>query len=195
MKILYFDCETTGTNSQKHEITQLSGMIEIEGEIVEEFNYFLKPTNWDTIDPEALKVTGKTLEDLRAYPDAREAFNSLRSTLEKHVNKYDRNDKLYPAGHNVGFDVEFLQTFWKKYGNVYGTGSYQNWRFLDTRILANFLAAHDLINPVNITLGELCKYYNIPLKAHDAMEDIRATRELHKSLMKHIMEAKGVMKT
>lgn len=193
MKILYFDTETTGTNSQKHEIIQVAGIIEIDGQVAEEFNLKVRPTMWDNIDPQALEVTKKTIEELKTYPPASEVFVQLEGILERHVDKYNRNDKFYPAGHNVGFDVEFLQAFWKKYGDSYGTGSYQNWRFLDTRILANYLAAHELINPVNITLSELCKVYNIPLDAHDAMNDIRATRLLHKAMMKHISEAKEIL--
>lgn len=189
MKILYIDTETTGTNSQKHEIIQIAALIEIDNEIVEEVNLRIRPTNWETIDPEALKVTGKTLEELKTYMDPKMAFITLKGIFERYVNKYDRNDKFYPAGHNLGFDIEFLQAFWKKYGDAYGTGSYQNWRFLDTRILANFLCSHDLIKPLNVTLGEMCKMYNIHLDAHDALNDIRATRLLHKAMMTHITKA------
>lgn len=189
MKILYIDTETTGTNSQKHEIIQIAALIEIDNEIVEEINLRIRPTNWETIDPEALKVTGKTIEELKTYMDPKMAFVTLKGTLEKYVNKYDRNDKFYPAGHNLGFDIEFLQAFWKKYGDIYGTGSYQNWRFLDTRILANFLCSYGLIKPLNVTLGEMCKTYNIHLDAHDALNDIRATRLLHKAMMTHITKA------
>lgn len=189
MKILYIDTETTGTNSQKHEIIQIAALIEIDNEIVEEVNLRIRPTNWETIDPEALKVTGKTIEELKTYMDPKMAFITLKGIFERYVNKYDRNDKFYPAGHNLGFDIEFLQAFWKKYGDAYGTGSYQNWRFLDTRILANFLCSYDLIKPLNVTLGEMCKMYNIHLDAHDALNDIRATRLLHKAMMTHITKA------
>lgn len=189
MKILYFDTETTGIDSKLHEIVQIAGIIEINGEIVEEFNFNAQPTNWDNISPEALAVTKKTIDDLKAYPLPGEALSALKAILEKYVDKYDKSDKFYPAGHNVTFDMEFLNAFWKKHGDKYGTGAYQNWRCLDTRILANFMIVHGLINPLTVKLEDLCKIYEIPLDAHDALNDIRATRTLHKSMMVHLSES------
>lgn len=188
MKILYFDTETTGTNAQKHEIVQLAGILEIDGVVVEEFNYRCQPTMWDNIDPEALEVTHKTIEELKTYDRPQTVYSQFRAMLDRYVDKYNREDKVYPAGHNVGFDIEFLQAFFKRHGDPYGIGSYQNWRFLDTRIMANYLCAYGLITPKTVTLGELCKIYSIPLDAHDALNDIRATRKLAQCLMKHLAE-------
>ncbi|MDZ7795548.1 MAG: hypothetical protein U5N56_00180 [Candidatus Marinimicrobia bacterium] len=52
-KFLYFDVETTGLNPAKHDITQLSGLIEIDGEVVDGFNFNLKPYDFTVIDPRA----------------------------------------------------------------------------------------------------------------------------------------------
>ena len=42
---------------------------------------------------------------------------------------------------------------------------------------------HGTIKVKNHKLETMCNYYNIPIAAHDAIEDIRATRKLHKKLM------------
>lgn len=46
MKILYFDVETTGTDSSKHEITQLAIIVEVDGVVKEEVNWRCQPINW-----------------------------------------------------------------------------------------------------------------------------------------------------
>src|SRR5690606_5049961 len=110
-----------------------------------------------------------------------------KDLFDTYIDKYDKNDKFYPAGHNVQFDLDFLQEFWKKYGDQYGTGSYQNWRALDSRVMAHFLImAGKLPELENMKLATLCNHFDIPINAHDAMSDITATRLLIRKMMEFI---------
>ena len=186
MKILYFDTETTGTNPHVHEITQFAAVVEIDGKVEKEVNWRCQPTNWDKIDKAALEVTGIGIEKLKTFESPTEMFRRISSMFDEYIDKYDPTDKFYPAGHNVGFDLDFLQSFWKKHGDKYGTGSYQNWRMLDSRILANFLIAAGLIETPDVKLGTLCEHFKIEIDAHDALSDIRATRELILKLREYI---------
>jgi DNA polymerase III subunit epsilon len=183
MKILYFDCETTGTDPKVHEITQFAAIVEVDGEVKAEVNWRCKPTRWDQIDPQALAVTGVTKAQLETFDDPLEMAQKIRVLLASYVNKFDKNDKFYPAGHNVQFDLEFLQAFWKQHLDEYGTGSYQNWRSLDSRIFANFLIASGKLDVPDVKLGTLCQKYQIQIQAHDALSDIRATRDLIKRMI------------
>lgn len=192
MKILYMDTETTGTNPMMHEIIQIAAIVEIDGKAVEEIEYKVRPTKWDSIDSTALRVTGKTIEDLKAHEEPIKVYTKFTTMLEKYVNKYDKQDKFYPAGHNVSFDLDFMQQFFKSCFNIYGMGSYHNWRALDTRILANFMIAHGKLNVSDVKLGTLCGHYGISLDAHDALNDIRATRLLYKAMSDQLFTSKEV---
>ncbi len=192
MKLLYFDTETTGVDSKVNEIVQFAAIVEIDGKVVEEVNWQCQPTRWDKIDPMALKTIGKTVEDLKALPAPSEMMKNIRALFDRHIDKFNKADKFYPAGHNVQFDLEFLQAFWKQHGDTYGTGSYQNWRCLDSRILANFLLYKDMIPCADVKLETLCNHFKVAIQAHDAMSDIRATRELIQ-LMSAFLEIKGVI--
>lgn len=194
MKILYIDTETTGTNPAIHEIIQIAAIIEIDGKVAEEVEYKVQPTKWDSIDSAALKVTGKTIEDLKKNEHPHKVYTKFVSILDHHIDKYDRNDKFYPAGHNVTFDLEFLQSFFKTCYNPYGMGSYHNWRSLDTRILANFMIASGKLSVPDVKLGTLCSHYGIFLDAHDALHDIRATRLLHKAMINQLFNSQEVSK-
>lgn len=178
MKIIYFDTETTGVDPRVHEIVQFAAIVEIDGNVVEEVNWNCQPTRWISIDPQALLTTGLTKEKLQSFEVPSVIAYNIRLLFDRHINKYDKTDKFYPAGHNVQFDLDFLQAFWKQHTDKYGTGSYQNWRCLDSRVLANFLLYKGIINCPDVKLETLCKHFNIPIRAHDAMSDIRATREL-----------------
>ncbi len=181
MKILYIDTETTGLDPKINDIIQLSGMIEINGEVKETFNFDVKPLNIEAISEEALKVTGKTKEEILAYPEAKEIYRKFVAMLDRYVSKYDRTDKMYVAGYNVRFDVEFLKAFFDKAGNPY-FGSYINWKTVDPMPIMHFLEYIGMLSLENYKLSTVCEYFKIPLQAHDAMSDIKATRALLKHL-------------
>jgi len=187
MKILYLDVETTGTDVSVNEIIQFAGIVVIDGKTVEELEFKCQPTNWDSIESEAMEINGKTLDDLKSYMPPSEAILILKGFFDRHIDKYSKNDKFYPAGHNVGFDLDFLQSFWKRHCDKYGIGSYQNWRCLDSRILANFFIAVKLISCEDVKLQTLCNYFKIEIESHDALSDIRATRILIQKMMKMLV--------
>lgn len=183
MKILYFDVETTGTNPKENEIVQFAAIIEIDGVVKEEVNFRCRPTRMDKIDPKALEVTGMTIEKLMEAPEPSVMARQIQTLLNKYINKFSKTDKFYPAGHNVQFDLDFLQAFWKQHIDQFGTGSYQNWRSLDSRVFGNFLAVSGKLETDSMKLETLANYFKIDINAHDALSDIRATRQVIKKMM------------
>lgn len=175
-KVLYFDVETTGTDSHKHDIVQLSGAVEVDGEIKEDFNFRIQPFDFDTIDPKAMEVTGLTIEDLRGYEKPLNVFPQFTHILEKYVDKYDRNDKFYPAGYNVRFDLDFVQQWFYKCGNKYGFGAWQNWKAMDPLPVLQFMDTQGMISLPNYKLSTVCDHFGIAINAHDALSDINATK-------------------
>lgn len=183
MKILYFDTETTGVDPRIHEIVQFAAIVEVDGTVKEEVNWKCQPTKWEVLSPEALAVTGMTIEKLKESDPPAVMMEKIRGLFDRYIDKFDKSDKFYPAGHNVVFDLDFLQNFWKQHGDQYGTGSYQNWRVLDSRIFAHFLIVAGKLQVEDVKLETLCKHYGIEISAHDALSDIRATRQLIAKMM------------
>lgn len=191
-KVLFLDTETTGTDPTKNEIVQFAAIIEVDGVPVQAINLKCQPTRWDEIEDEALEVTGTTREELKERMEPAKMHKAIKETLLKHVDQYDSGDKLWPAGHNVGFDLDFLQAFWKQHGTPedakYGTGSLQNWRALDTRALGNVMLIEGLIDVPDLKLKTLCDCFGIVLdNAHDALADIKATRALYHAMTSKLM--------
>ena len=192
MKTIWFDTETTGLDPAVNEITQFAAIIVVDGVVKEEANIRMQPSNWDAITPEALAITGVDVEELKTFQKPQHAFLEIQQLVDKHVDKFNKHDKYFPAGHNVSFDIGFVQAFFKRWGDDYGFGSYQNWQSLDTRVLANFMIYSGLIKPDNTKLETLCEYFGIDIQAHDAMADIRATRTLASTMMEALMSASVV---
>ncbi len=177
-KILYFDTETTGVDPVKNDIIQIAGIIEVDGEVKEEFNLKAKPFDFTTIQDRALEVNNVTREELEEYPDPRQAYVKLLGIFTSHIDKFDREDKFFPAGQNIRFDLDFLSNFFRKNYDKY-FGSWQNWKMIDSLYITNMLASLGLLNLPNHKLETVCEHFEIKIeKAHDALSDIRATREL-----------------
>ena len=63
-KILYFDTETTGLISVVHEIISISGIIEIEGKVVDVFDFYARPDG--KVSEKTLELIGFTLEQIKS---------------------------------------------------------------------------------------------------------------------------------
>ncbi len=131
-KILAFDTETTSLNPETGSIITISGAILIDETVETWFDFKMKPQAGDEITKEALAVNKLKVSDIMSFPEPATVLHSkLIPLLDKYVNKYDKTDKFFPLGYNVQFDLNFLNSFFKRNGIDYGCGSYQNWAALD----------------------------------------------------------------
>ena len=177
VKLLFLDTETTGLDPAKHGITQIAGIIEIDGEVKDEFSMFCQPFPGQAVTKEALEVTGKTMDEIRAYPAPQIAYGNLTAKLDQYVDKYKKEDKFFMVGQNTKFDYDFMTAFFKSNGNPYFYG-YVAYHLIDViQATALFTVAGHFKLP-NMKLATVCEHFGIPLKAHDALEDVRATRQV-----------------
>lgn len=180
-KIFWLDTETTGVDAAENDIVQLACMIEIDGKIVREQEFKMRPMNGNAITARALEVNSLTVDEIMAYPSAVIGLNQLRALMSKYVSKYDKTDKFVPAGFHVRFDLDFLRATFKKCGDKY-FGSWFYAASLDVQSFVAVAIAKYGLKSENFRLGTLCRRFGIPIKAHEAMSDIRATRMLYSKL-------------
>ena len=191
MKVLFFDTETTGRNPEKNDIIQLSGIVEVDGKIKEEFNFFSQPFSYDNVSPEALEVHGISIDTIKQFPSPETLKERLKTVMRKYVDPYDKKDKFYPAGMNMGFDMGFLSNNFKKSGDKF----FFAWCWghaLDLYELAVILKYAGWLKTENMKLETLAKHFNVELKAHDAMSDIRCTREIIHIILNNYLVDKPV---
>lgn len=135
------------------------------------------------IDHLALDILGITIDEIRTCEDPNVIYWKFVRILEKYVDKFDKDKskKFYPIGYNVQFDLDFLNYFFLKNGDKY-IGSWFNWKKLDVLQILYLMHYKEQIALRNYKLDEVCKYYEIELEAHNALNDITATRKLFKKL-------------
>lgn len=178
MKIMWLDTETTGLNKEKCDIVQISGIIVIDGEEKERFNFHCQPINYENIEQSAMEKTGMTIEKLKTFPTAQETYTKFKELLCKYIDQYDREDKFFIAGHNVKFDLDFIQSFFEKMGDKYCMSFFKHFT-IDLMAFCTILYTAGLISPENFTLGGIAKHLGFEdnPNLHDASVDIDLTRK------------------
>ena len=178
-KILWNDLETGGADSKKHAVLQIAAVIEIDGKIVDQFESKVRPFPGKIATDEALEVTGFTREEIETFPKPTEVMQRFDSFLARHGQRKNKAERYIMAGYNNGFDNDFLSQW---YADITG-GPYAYWDFLqfspiDPLPICRAMRMAGIIDTPDTKLGTLCNYFGIPIKAHDALSDVLATREL-----------------
>lgn len=174
--IIYYvvDTETNGLKAGHHEITQISAIrcddrIQISRDIAIEYP--------ERSSEEALKITNKTLDDLKkgiSKKDAVEIFDSFFNEDEK------TSEHRCIIAHNATFDKRHLHALW---GSLEKRFPADLW--LDSKELARGYAKKIGIVKPKLDLGSVLKMagLNERLGAHNATIDTQNTYFLWKRMM------------
>jgi DNA polymerase-3 subunit epsilon len=188
MKFLFCDTETSGLDPVINAPIQISGIIDIDGIVQEEFDFYVKPFPNKKIDDYALKVNNLTKEKIETFEEPRVVYNKILSIFDKYVDKYNKQDKFFIVGQNISFDYSMLDQFFKDNGNKYFY-SYVDYHKIDLIAISTLMKLAGKIQIDNLKLETCAKAFNIEFGAHNSMEDIRVTREL---FYKYLDIVKGV---
>ena len=154
------DLETTGLNPKQDKIIEIGAVKMIDGKQTDAFSTFVNPGR--RLNEHIVTLTGIRDEQLADAPCIEEVLPRLLDFLED----------LPLLGHSVLFDYSFLKKAAVNQKLVFEKSA------IDTlKIARKYLA--DLEHR---SLDYLCEYYQIPHRAHRALEDARATVELYQKL-------------
>lgn len=181
MKLLFFDLETTGVLVNRHSIHQISGMIVIDGEIKEKFDFKVRPNPKAEIQQEALDVGGVTKEQILSYPPMHVVYNKFIKMISKYVDRYNKKDKFFLVGYNnAHFDNEFLRAWFVQNGDrFFGSWFWSN--SFDVMVLATPYLAEKRPEMENFKQGTVAKTLGVKIddsKLHDALYDIEVCKAI-----------------
>ena len=180
---IFYDVETTGTNPKQHSIHQLSGRVEVDGEIVEEFDFKVRPHPKAVIEKEAMTVCNKTSEQIMLYPEMGKVHKLFLSMLSKYVDKFEKTSKIHLIGfNNRGFDDEFLRMFFLLNDDKY-FGSWFWSDTIDVICLASEYLQDRRSGMPSFKLKRVALELGLAVESdelHDAMYDARTTRDIYR---------------
>ena len=186
-KICWVDLEVTSFDKKHGALTQISMVIESDNEIVDSIDLRINPFTYDRnieVKPYNLARSGRTLQQIKQYPNSKDQFQKMLEFLRKHSTQ-----ELILGGHNIiQHDVFYMKDWFKMhYVNMYDFFSY---KYLDTLVLARFLDSWGLLEGcADSKLGSLTQHFNIRLDQwHNSKHDVRATFELHQSIKQLLLQ-------
>ena len=160
-----FDLETTGLSPFKDEIIEIGAVkVDKEGKIVDTFSTLVKPAQ--PVSEFVQNLTGISNEMLKDAP-------SIYTALPKFV--VFVGDEIV-VGHNVTFDIAFVQQKAKIYQDI---------KFLNPYIDTVTLTRKVYPGLKSYKLQDLIKEFNLKTyAAHRALADVVATQQLYELLKK-----------
>lgn len=197
--VLIIDFETTGIVPGYHDPIQIAAvrLNKLTLEEVASFESKIKPMRPQNATLEALKVSGRTMEDLeelvRTAPTPAEVLKAFEMAI---FGKYTPPDKkafysfdVVLAGQNVKFDIGFLNALLEE--NGYSRDRY-GYHDIDTMTLC-FVAQGTMgfkTEKGRLNLDAQAQAFGIPRGAeHDALEDVRVTAEVFRRYVRGIQKA------
>lgn len=183
IKHFFFDLETTGLDPKLSGIHQISARLFVDYLKEFEFNVHVRPFPNDQIDPKALEIAGKTIENLKQsdHYSPYKVYKRIIEILSQFCNKFDKTDKIFLCGYNnATFDNPFFRSFFEKNGDKY----FDSW-FFSGAIDVMTLAAQQL-TPVrhlmpNFKLATVAEQLGFAVEEdslHDAFYDLVLTTNI-----------------
>lgn len=189
-KYIALDTETGGTTPDVSLLTASFMTLDENFNEVARLNLFIKPDDgFYKVTGEALGINGINLgEHDKTAITEKEAGTKLYEFLTE-MNP-NGEEKLIPIGHNVAFDIKFLQSKIMSQGTW---NKFVSYRVLDTGVLAGFFKVVNLLpKDLNGSLGSLAGYYGFNTSmAHTALGDVIMSVEVLKKMIVMIEEIKG----
>lgn len=162
------DLETTGLNPKTDKIIEIGAIKVMDGKIAGTFSAFVDPGR--KLEQRITELTGIRDEDLEGAPSIEEILPDLLLFLAE----------LPLLGHSVLFDFSFL-----KKAAVNQKLTFEK-RAVDTlKIARKYLQSLE-----SRSLDFLCRYYQIPHRAHRAVADAEATDALYRRLCREFFSEK-----
>lgn len=186
------DTETTGLDKEKNEIIEIS-MLRINDDVQK--TWCIKPENYESIQPDALRVNGHKIEDLKhltqygrdTYRPASEVLPEMENWMMEDLMTSDRRILV---GQNSIYDLNFLEEFWKKLGQLETFPFGRKPFTMDTRQIALLMDLAMNTSREYYNLSNLVSDYGIKKeKAHRAVNDTKMTADLWKKQLEILKKA------
>lgn len=186
IKRCFIDLETTGLSPKRNGVLEIGAVIEYSN-VCEEFLFRCRPFEGDVITQAALDVNKLTEEKISSFPSPLKAHGDLVTHLSRHVDRYNKRDKLFFIAYNANFDSQFLREFFKKAGDEY-YGSYFWHPFIDVMTMTALRLMNVRHEMSSFHLDDAARRVGIAVdeeKRHGAMYDIELTRKLYYSNLEY----------
>jgi DNA polymerase-3 subunit epsilon len=168
--LAFIDTETTGLDARRHEIIEVAIIKEFPDGRLEEWSTKVAPQHLEVAEEIALRING--YQDHPELWEGAPTFDEIAATVAA------RLDDCILVGHNVSFDLDFLNEALRKAKS----GAKLPYHKIDTVTLAfEHLVPQGL---KSLSLDRIREFYGWPKDgAHTALVDARDCRRLYRTAL------------
>ena len=187
MRTVFYDLETTDSDSNTAAIVQIGAILDVDGEVKGTLDLKVKAWNGCSVSQGALDATGLTVDDI--YSEERmngdEAYwEFMRFCGFKRGQRVYPQNRIFRAGYNIlAFDNAILDNAGKRAGDLYSYAKF-HWPGIDVASIACDKFAKERNDFSCFKLGYVAEYAGVDTsgKLHDALFDVTVTRDLYYKL-------------
>lgn len=184
IKKFFCDTETTGLDPKIQHVHQIAAIVtDNKLKYIDHCNIRFQPKSFENANPEALAKTHLTLEDLKRRQPYEAGGKAFVAFLDKHCDKFDKNDKMQFLAYNAPFDESFVTPVIDDFDGFFGSYFYRPSLCIQRQAAWLLQDKRDQI--ARMKLCDMCEYAGIEFnedEAHDALYDIKKTVELFKEI-------------
>jgi len=180
MEKLVIDTETTGFSPRYNRVLTVGLLlVDVEKDFLNiiDSNHILVKHNSYNANPDSLRINKINLQKHHEVADEPKiACKKINAFLLK-----NKLDKTPLVGHNVNFDLSFLNSLFNQGKLNHGFSD----KFIDTMYLWNYLKKNRII-PFHLRsdLGTVANFFEIDYsRAHDALEDCHITAKVYRKML------------
>jgi len=178
-KILFIDTETGGIDPASNSLLSLALVIWKESEIKDSLEILINDGILNVTE-KALAINGIDLADHRKKAiNPQLAIRRLNNFLDTH---FPKDEKIILAGHNIAFDINFLNVFLTR--NGYDFQQRFSHRCVDTSTILYYLYLTGRLKRKLTASQDAFDYFGVPVQGrHTALGDALATARLFSKLI------------
>ena len=189
MRTMWIDTETTGLETTDSSVFMIGAIVTENENVICEKVFLLNPLS-ETIKyhETAGAIHGYSEDKIKSFPAEKEIVQDFVGFLERARDGWrtdgSRTEKMVIAGYNVTFDIKHIQALLER--NGFDLKDYFSGVIADVYMqVQKAMDAHTLPYLKNKRLVTIADFLKVDLKnAHNAMADIKATREVANILNK-----------
>ncbi len=179
---LFVDTETGGLDPGRHSLLSIGLVLGDGGEVRHSLELFLRHDTY-VVDGGGMKVN--RIDLAKHHGEAMDG-GTLMAVLDVFLDQFFpcKKEPIFLVGHNVAFDRDFLQAFWKQMGRDFEPRF--SHRLIDTHSLAAGLRDAGRLPVESLSSTALFAHFGIEVaeeKRHTALGDALATFELYWKLV------------
>jgi len=180
-KVMFIDLETSSSDQDRCGLIQLAASIDYDDKEVDKIILYANLFQDDHCIDEAFEKNGIDKKQLKSFPSPLVTHDELITFLEKHIDRYNKKDKLTVVAFKQEFDNTVLRNFFLKCKDEwFGTWFWVPW--IDAMAVAMCYLQKERHHMENFKLKTVATYLGVSVddsQIHDADYDRWLCREVY----------------